>query len=122
MGIFSNKDKALPSLFTDDELEPEAVAVDYNSALDWLTGLSDEDYKKVCTVTEIYRKAQQEAAEALGIENQPTTFITQPEVEEPADETVNKTILEDDEDGDIAAILDEPDFLETDSPKKGSKK
>lgn len=120
MGIFGNKDKALPSLFRDDELEPQAVAVDYNSALDWLTGLSDEDYKKVCTVAEIYRKAQADAAEALGVENTPTTFITV-----PVDETVQTmdgkvypvdgaTILDDDEDADIAAILDEPEFIQTD--------
>lgn len=127
MGIFGNKDKALPSLFETDELEQDAPAVDYNSALDWLTGLSDEDYKKVCTVAEIYRKAQAEAAEALGIENTPTTFITV-----PVDETVQtmdgkqyqvggETILDDDEDADIAAILDEPEFLETDTKNKKSK-
>lgn len=127
MGIFGNKDKALPSVFMDDELEPEAPAVDYNSALDWLTGLSDEDYKKVCTVAEIYRKAQSDAAEALGVENTPTTFITA-----PVDETVQTmdgkvypvdgaTILDDDEDADIAAILDEPEFLETDTKNKKSK-
>lgn len=121
MGIFGNKDKSekLGSLFDDEELVAEA-AVDYNSALDWLTGLSDEDYKKVCTVAEIYRKAQQDAAEALGVVNEPTTFIKPPVQELLATESAS-TILDDDEDGDIAAILDEPEFLETDGNNKKPK-
>lgn len=109
MGIFGNKSKAdepLGSLFADDDFQP--VGVDYNSALDWLTGLSDDDYKKVCTVAEIYRKAEKDAAEALGVESVPTTFITPPQPEEiPV-----TTLLDDDEDGDIAAILDEAEAIE----------
>lgn len=129
MGIFNNKDKKpVPSLFLDDELEPEQVAVDYNGAMDYLIGLSDEDYKKVCTVAEIYRKSQQDAAEALGIENTPTTFINAPVTEtiqtmDGKQYPVNGAAQpDDDEDSDIAAILDETEFLETESPKKAGKK
>jgi len=121
VGLFGNKSKSenLGSLFEDDELVTEA-AVDYNSALNWLTGLSDEDYKKVCTVAEIYRKAEREAAEALGVENTPTTFIKQPEQEELTPNALASTIL-DDEDADIADILDESNFLE-DEPKTSKPK
>lgn len=128
MGIFNNKDnKPVPSLFLDDELEQEVQPVDYNGAMDYLIGLSDEDYKKVCTVAEIYRKSQQDAAAALGVENQPTTFITKPVTETvqtmdgkqyPIDDAVQ---TDDDEDADIAAIIDEPDFLETETKKVAKK-
>lgn len=118
MGLFDKKRNELPQLFAEEELADEA-GVNYNSVLDWLTGLSDDDYKKVCEVAAIYRNANQEAAAALGIDNEPTSFITVPAQE--VVQTMNgerysvdgKNMLdEDDEDGDIAAILDEPDFIE----------
>lgn len=126
MGLFDKKRKELPAVLRAPEFAAPAV-VDYNSVLDWLTGLSDDDYKKVCAVAEIYRKAESDAAAALGVENEPSTFITQPTTE--VVETMNgdkysvggETILDDD-DEDIAAILDEPEFLETEPTDKAGKK
>ncbi len=121
MGLFNKNSKQLPELFTEDELADEA-GVNYNTVLDWLTGLTDDDYTKVCNIAAIYRKANQDAAAALGIPNEPTSFILQPElpadsVQDPATaEARAETILDEDDDADIAAFLDEPEFLE-DEPK-----
>jgi hypothetical protein len=129
MGLFDKKRKELPALFSESELEPETQAAGYNEVIDYLTGLSDKDYQTVCSVAVIYREAQAKVAETLGIENEPTTFITPPEAPSNTEllpQDVNhiapKTILDDDdEDADIAAILDEPEFLETDEKSKKSK-
>lgn len=58
--------------------QPEPV-VDYNSVVDWLTGLSSEDYDKVFKVANIYRTAEIDAALALDVKVEPSTFIVQPE-------------------------------------------
>lgn len=86
MGLFNKKDslqKKPALLFDTEEQDFVRQEAGYNEVVDYLVGLSDEDYIKVCKVAEIYRKANAEALEALGIENQPTTFIQQPEPEEP---------------------------------------
>ena len=96
MDLFKRKHKqVLPPLFTDDELT--SLTTNYNGVIDFLTGLSDEEYKKTIEVAEIYRKAEAEAAKALGIEKPPTAFINPPEHEE-----IKKN------------WLDEPAFLEDD--------
>lgn len=100
MSIFGNKKKELPALFSDAELGLPEVA-NYESALNYLIGLSDEEYAKVCKVADIHRKAYQESAGVLGAANEPTTFITPPEPPEAP-----KSFLD-----------DEPDFLVDDKPK-----
>lgn len=102
MGLFRNKKPALPDLITQADFDDVA---NYGSALSYLIGLSDEDYKKVTQVAEIHRKAYQDAAAVLGDPNEPTTFINAPEPElEPTPE---------------------PDFLDdliNDKPKSKGKK
>lgn len=130
MGLFDKQRKELPPLLSEAELEPEAQAVDYSSVLDYLVGLSSEEFDKVVNVAGIYRKANEDAAAALGIENEPSTFITQPEMPENTElvpRDVNhikpKTILDDDDDdADIASILDdEPAFIADDVPEPRKK-
>lgn len=99
MDLFKRKNKqVLPPLMSDDEII--SLTTNYNGVIDYLTGLSAEDYQKTIKVAEIYRKAEDEAAAALGVERKPTTFINPPEVP-----TLDK-----------GSWLDEPDFLE-DEPK-----
>lgn len=98
MGLFGKDKKVLAPLFSESELEPQNA--DYNTVLDWLQGLSDEDYATVCKIAEIYRKANKDAAAALGIEDQPTTFI-----HPPAEPEAPKNFL--DEDDISAAFLDD---------------
>jgi hypothetical protein len=102
--LFKRKHKqVLPPLFTDDELT--SLTTNYNGVIDFLTGLSDEDYKRTVEVAEIYRKAETEAAKALGIEKQPTAFINPPaEPEAPG-----------------SFLDDEPDFLEHEPKKRKGK-
>lgn len=85
MGLFGNKDKKeLPPLMTAADFVDVA---NYDSALNYLVGLSDDEYKKVINVADIHRKAYQESAAVLGTPNEPTTFINPPEPElPPADE------------------------------------
>lgn len=79
--------------------EPEPI-VDYNSVMEYLTGLSPEDYTKIMQVSNVYRQSEYEACKILGVEFTPSTFIVQPE--EP--------------DMDIAFLEEEP------KPKKTGKK
>lgn len=74
--LFRKPKKDLAPLISDEEL------INYNSVLDWLVGLSADDYKKVCAVAQVYREADQKAAAELGIANEPSTFIHPPEPEE----------------------------------------
>lgn len=97
MGLFGKKSNDEPTAhWLDDVQEP----ANYDEALSYLVGLSDEEYKQVTQVAEIHRKALQESAAVLGRANEPTTFINQPE---PAN-----------------APDDEPDFLEM--PEKAKPK
>lgn len=58
---------------------PEAMKaedpVNYNSVLDYLVGLSSDDFKKMTKSAEIYRKANREVASLLDVEDEPTTAI-----------------------------------------------
>lgn len=83
MGLFGNKKQPLPDLMTPADYEDVA---NYNSALSYLIGLSDDEYKKVINVADIHRKAYQDSAAVLGVANEPTTFINPPEPTEPEDE------------------------------------
>lgn len=74
MGLFKKKKQVVTSGYSAPVYE-----ADYESVLGWLTGLSPEDYKKVCAVADIYREADQSAAAELGEGNEPTTFINPPE-------------------------------------------
>jgi len=64
-------------------LQPEDP-VNYNSVLDYLVGLSGDDFKKMTKSAEIYRKANKEVAELIGVADEPTTSITteRPEIED----------------------------------------
>lgn len=83
MSLFGNKKRELPDLLTEADF---ADAASYESALNYLVGLSDEEYKQVIQVAEIHRKAFADSAAVLGTPNEPTTFINPPEPAEPADE------------------------------------
>lgn len=91
MSLWGNKKKELPPLFTPAELA-EPVVGNYESSLNYLIGLSDEEFDKVIKVAGFHRKAYQESAGVLGTPNEPTTFITPPEpAEQPG------SFLDDDE-------------------------
>lgn len=73
MGLF-NRDKAnagQPSIFATD-LTIEPLTADYNSVIDYLCSLSDQDLKKVIKVVKILRKADAQACATFGIENKPS--------------------------------------------------
>lgn len=85
-----------------DELQPVA---NYESTLDYLVGLSKDEYAQIVKVADIYRKANQDAAAALGTPNTPTTFIKAPEKQILDD--IEKYIDRENEDDDIPFIQDE---------------
>jgi len=75
MKLFKRTEKTrlnqLPDALTAKPVDP----VNYNSVLDYLVGLSEVDYDKMCKVTGIYREANSKAAEVLGVADQPTTIL-----------------------------------------------
>lgn len=70
MGIFK-KNKAV---------EVVEQPANYNTALDYLIGLSADEYAKVVKVAEEYRRTNAVAAGILGTANEPTTFIHEPAI------------------------------------------
>lgn len=93
MGLFgNNKKQPLPDLMTPADYEDVAS---YTSALNYLIGLSGDDYTKVTQIAAIHRQANYDSAQVLGEELEPTTFINPPEPEtEPLPEP---NFLDDDE-------------------------
>lgn len=97
---------------------PEAMKVqdpvNYNSVLDYLVGLSPEDFKKMTKSAEIYRKANKDVASLIGVEDEPTTSIS----------TEKPEISDDDLDAMLSADKDElaTAFLEDEIPADTKKK
>ena len=84
----------------------EEAAVNYNTVLDYLVGLSPEDYQKVFDVAVVYREANTKASAILGVPDEPTTFITQPEMPEATPETDPDTFVDDELEA--AFLADDP--------------
>lgn len=68
MGIF---DRKKPNAATDEIMalidEPaEPETLDQNAVLAYLTELSDEEYKKLCKVADVYRAADKRANDIMG--------------------------------------------------------
>ena len=122
MGLFNNNSKKADllqsaPLWRDDPAPVQPV--DYNSVLEYLQGLSDEDYAKVTKVATIYRKANADACAALGIEFEPTAAIVEPEPEEQLVSELPESInLDDDDELDIAFLEDEPETAKTKATKE----
>lgn len=97
---------------------PEAMKmqdpVNYNSVLDYLVGLSQDDFKKMTKSAEIYRKANRDVAGLIGVEDEPTTSIqtSQPELE---DEDLDNMLAANSDDLTAAFLEDE---LPVDKVKK----
>lgn len=59
----------------------------YNDVLDYLSGLSADDYKKVIKCADITRKSFADQCRVLGMPNVPSTYINPPEPPTLADST-----------------------------------
>lgn len=77
MRLFNRRNnKELPPLMSDEEIANGGFT--YDDVVDFLRGLSDGEYAQVCKVAEVYRQADVDAANALGIINKPYRFINPP--------------------------------------------
>lgn len=81
MGLFGNKKVAADQKSILDIPDPAG----YNEVVDYLVGLSDQEYDTVQKVANIYREADKKAAESLGVDCEITSFIRPPEVEKDLD-------------------------------------
>lgn len=104
MGIFGKKKQEFPPLFSGDE----TPAVNFNSVVEYLEGLSRYDFDKLLKVVNIYRAANKDVHKVLGIKDEPTTAIAKESREEA------ELDLEDD---DLPFILDDELAKETKKPK-----
>lgn len=102
--LFGKRKKVLPALLSDEDID-FSTGVNYSTVLDYLVGLSGDDYTKICQVAAVYRQADYEACKVLGVENEPSTFITPAQAKEFLS---------------AMSIGLEPEFLET--PEKKPKK
>lgn len=77
--------------------------ISFEQALEYLIGLSDKEFDQTFAIAETYRKADQAAAEALGTEKEPRSFINPPTGYEEVPPHINhvnpKNILDDDYEG-----------------------
>lgn len=73
--LFTNKKKPVAVEQTEDQ------PANYTTALEYLIGLSSDDYTKICHVAAIHRQADYESCQVLGIKCEPTTSIKQPQSE-----------------------------------------
>lgn len=100
----------LPKLVTHEQ-----NPVNYDTVLEYLVGLSEEDYKKMCKVTGIYREANKKAATVLDVEDQPTsTLVEEKLTDDEIDEGLD-ALLEADKDDLKNAIANQP---QAEEPKK----
>lgn len=112
MGMFNKKKQAeLPDPIWQED---EPAEVTYESVVEWLVGLSDEDYTKVCEVVKVYRQAEKDVAIALGVTKEPTAFINMPEPE-----TAPEPAVDEPEYMDMLADEDKP---KNESPKNDTPK
>jgi len=70
---------------------------DFATAMDYITGLSEEEYSKFVEVSVVYRSTYKKAAEILGKENKPTTTIDckRQDYESAIDDDLAAAFLED---------------------------
>lgn len=116
MGILDNlkrksaerKPVAIPESFKAED------PVNDNSVLDYLVGLSPEDFKKMTKSAEIYRKANKDVANLLDVEDEPTTSI-QPVKSEISDDDLDEMLSADKDDLTAAFLEDE---IPADNKKK----
>ena len=113
MGIFTKNEKRskVPAFLLDDDERATSSdqEISYNSVLDYLVGLSDDDHDKIFKVSAIYRKANKQASEVLGVEDQPVNTIGDlPATTDSADDDVSDDELDAMLNGDTPFIEDEP--------------
>lgn len=104
-------------------LKPENP-VNYDSVLDYLVGLSKEDYDKITKVTGIYREANRKAATVLNVEDQPTSTLVEEKLSEDELEAGLDSLLIADQDDLKDALLnnpDEPENKKQQAPSKSKK-
>lgn len=94
MDLFKRKKKQ--EVVLAPALMHEENPVNYSSVLDYLVGLSKEEYDKLIKVTTIYRDANRKAATILDVEDQPTTQLVEPK---PSDDEIDHAL-----DGALAGI------------------
>lgn len=80
VGIFNRKkaNQPLPNSAVWTVGGKPEIKADYDLVMNWLIGLSEDDFNKVIKVAGVYRKADVDANTALGIETKPTTSIQPP--------------------------------------------
>lgn len=121
MGFF-NKYRKKEMVKLPPELEP-INPVNYNSVLDYLIGLSNQEYNKILKVTDIYRDANKSAAKVLGVKEEPTTSIKSEEpTEEQVEDALDAIISQNTTRSELENTEVEFQLLDEDSAKKESKK
>ncbi len=79
MGLFGRKDRDLPELLTEEEI---ASVVTYDTALEYLVGLSDKDYAKMLRIAAVHRSANKTESKILGIREKSPSKLRQQVVDE----------------------------------------
>lgn len=69
-------------------MQPENP-VNYNSVLDYLTGLSKPDYAKIIKSADIYRDANAKVAKVVGVKDEPTHQLMP---DKPTEEEIDKDL------------------------------
>jgi len=98
MGMFGKKDnEKLSGTFMGESIPRAVNPVNYDTVLDYLTSLNAEDFEKIFKVSTIYRKANTEAADVLGLVETATASISTELSEDEQDDEDLENLLDDDE-------------------------
>lgn len=95
-------------------LKPENP-VNYNSVLDYLTGLSKADFGKIIKSAEIYREANAKVAKVVGVKDEPTHQLLPAK---PDDEQIDKDLDDILETDDLSTAFLDDDEPPAPKPKK----
>lgn len=101
-------------------LQPENP-VNYDSVLDWLLGLSKQDYDKMLKVVTIYRDANMSAAKVLKVKDQATTQLIPAKLTDDEMDDALDQLMETNPDDLKAAIANEQPAPENKKPQAPSK-
>ncbi len=80
MQLFKRKNRLDNPIWVSGDAKMEILPPqpNYDSVLEWLVGLSEDDFDKILRIAVIYRSADKSASETLGVEPEPTTYINPP--------------------------------------------
>ena len=119
MGIFRKKRSSAEEVAKEIDEQLEQPVSEYDTALDFMVGLSDQEYKKLHEVADIYRAANKKASKVLGIKQEPSNSLN---LENPDKTAIydkyDQKLLEDELDAGLSNLSDSSSVVDHKKPAR----